>query len=164
MCQAKHLAGIDIFIDRVSLAGPALSESIAEWSNLGDEISVGDLEGPACSDFGELGGVKLGIVVVGCALSQVCDDVIPCPLLATILLPIIEGRLAAGDPSEVVGAAASTQNLTTSVWLFNTLVVLTLDHSGLVSPVILATSEVKGLGWGGDVLNLLRVAAQLQSA
>jgi hypothetical protein len=98
----------------------------------------------------------------GSYLSQIIDTVIPCPLLATILFPVVKCRFAAGDPREVVGTAASSQNLTAGIGFLNALVVVTLDHGRLVRPVILTSSQVKGLCRSGNVFNLLWVAARRQ--
>jgi len=137
---------------------------------------MGDLKRTASTDFRKVFRVEFVIIMVCYALSirldkrsrrmcrlwiylsQVRNNVIPSPLLPTILLPIIESSLASRNPSEVIGAAASTQNLTTSIRFLNTLIVFTLDHRRLVSPIILTSPKVECFGGSGDVFNFLWVA------
>lgn len=91
-------------------------------------------------------------------LSKVLDTVLPSPLLAPVLLPVIKCSLATRDPSKVVSTTASSQSLTASVGFLNPLIIVALDHCGLVAPIILATSEVKGLARGGDRFDILWIA------
>ena len=91
-------------------------------------------------------------------LSQIIDNVVPVPVLTSKLLPVVERRLAAWNPGEVVSRAASAKHLATSIGPLNTLILWALDEGGLVLPVIFAVPQVIGLCWGGDLVNLMRVA------
>lgn len=90
--------------------------------------------------------------------SEICDAVIPRPVRATILFPVIKRCLAAGDPGKVVSTAASSQYLAAGIWFLNTFVIIAIDHGCLVRPIIFAASEIKGLCGGGNVVDLLWIA------
>lgn len=155
--ETLHLTRVDVLGQRLALGNPSLSKGVTERSHLGNQVGVGDVDGTASSDLLQIGRVELLVIVVGSALAEVVDTVIPVPLGATEFLPVVKGRLGTGNPSEVVGTGTSTKHLSTGVGLLNSLVVVALDHSRLVGPVMLATTEVEGLGRGGDLLELVRV-------
>ena len=71
MSQASHLAGVDIFGEGMSLAGPAFDKSLTEWRGLGYQLGVGDLDGATSAKLGELGGVEAFVVMVGGALRSI---------------------------------------------------------------------------------------------
>lgn len=68
---------------------------------------------------------------------------LPCPFIATILLPRIECFPTTTNPGEVVQAATPAKHLSTGIWLSNTLVVWLVDEGRLIGPVVLAVSEFK---------------------
>lgn len=155
--QANHLTVVDVLSQGLAHGGPGLGEGITEGSHLREELGVGDIDGTASANLGQLRVVEALVVVVGDTLAQVGDKRVPSPLLTTILSPHVKGRLASGDPSEVIKRRAATEDLATGVGLLDTLVVVTLDNGGLVGPVMLAATEVHGVGGGHDLLQLLGV-------
>lgn len=68
--QTSHGTGVDIFGKGVSFAGPTLDKCITEGLHLRNELGVGDVDGTASSNLGELSWVELVIVVISCALSN----------------------------------------------------------------------------------------------
>lgn len=75
---------------------------------------------------------------------------LPSPLLTTKLSPIVKSSSRTGNPSIVVEARATTENLSSGVGLLNASVLRTIDHTSLERPVILGTSKSEGSGGSGD--------------
>lgn len=157
--ETEHLTVVDIFSDGVTLLGPGLTDGFTEGLHVIEQLSVGDVDRATTgANLGQVLWIPAQVVVVGGTLPEVRHKRIPGPFLASIFFPSVEGRLAAGHPGEVVQRRATTQSLTASVGLLDTLVVVALDHGGLVGPVVIAVPELHGYGGRGDLLNLLRVA------
>lgn len=91
-------------------------------------------------------------------LIEILLNIVPSPLISSELTPIIEGSGTAWEPSVVVKTTASSEDLAAGVRLLDTSVFLAVDHAGLVLPVILATTKLKGTSWGGDCIDVLRVS------
>lgn len=100
----------------------------------------------------EISRVHFRVIVVRSALAEVRNEMIPGPFFSTVLLPQIEGRLAAGDPGEVIQRGATTGGL------LNALIVVALDHRSFVSPVVLAAAEVHSHRRGSYLLDLVGIA------
>lgn len=155
--QATHLTVVNVLSEDLALGDPGLSQSVSPGLHLRDQISVSNLDGATGANLLQLGRVELLLVVIGCTLAEVIDTAVPVPLRTTKLLPVVESRLRAGNPGEVVGARRSTKSLATGVGLLNSLVVIALDHCRLVCPVMLAAAQVEGLRGSGDLGNLVGV-------
>lgn len=85
---------------------------------------------------------------------------VPVPVLSTVLLPVVDCRLAAADPGVVVCAAATAEDLTAGVGLLKASIFGAVDQGGLVGPVVLAVAQLEGAGRSadhGDVVGLLEV-------
>jgi hypothetical protein len=64
-----HSAGVNIFVELMSLAGPGTCKCIAKWLYLRDQFGMRDLERPSCADFRKLFRVELLVIMVGRALA-----------------------------------------------------------------------------------------------
>lgn len=155
--QTNHLAVVDVLRQGLAHGHPGLGQGIAEGSHFREQLRVGDVDGATSANLGERGVVEALVVVVGDGLSKIGDEGIPGPFLATVFSPHVKGGLAAGNPGEVVERGATTEDLATGVGLLDTLVVVTLDHGGLVGPVVLGAAEVHGVGGRHDLVELLGV-------
>lgn len=105
----------------------------------------------------QLSGIKPLLIMISRTLAKILHATIPIPILPAKSLPVVKGRLGSGDPGEVVGAGRTAEDFSARVGLLDALVVVALDHGGLVGPVVLAAAEVEGLGGGGDFGDLVRV-------
>lgn len=155
--QTNHLTIVDVLREGLAHGDPSLGQGITERSHFREELRVGDVDGAAGTNLSERGVVEALVIVIGDRLSKIGNEGVPGPLLATVLSPHVKGRLASGDPSEVVERGGAAEDLATGVGLLDTLVVVTLDHGGLVGPVMLAASQVHGVGGGHDLVELLGV-------
>lgn len=156
--EAIHFTVIDVLRDGTAFLRPRLGDGFTERLHLIEKLSVGDVDGAPRTDLRELLGVQIPVVVVGCALTEVRHEGVPGPFLASVFLPPVKGRLAAGHPGEVVQRRAPTKRLTPRVGLLDAFVVVTLDQGGLVRPVVLAVPELHGFRGRGDLLVLMGVA------
>ena len=154
-----HLTIIDILCDGMAFLGPGLGHCIPERLHVLEKLSMGNVDGAITrTDLREFFGVPAQVIVVGCTLTEVRHKGIPGPFLASVFLPPVECRLAARHPGEVVQRRATTKGLATSIGLLDPFVVVTLDHRGLVRPVVFAVSKFHGFRGRCDLLNVLGVA------
>jgi hypothetical protein len=65
--------------------------------------------------------------------------------------------LTASDPSIIVQAAASTENLASGMRLLHSSIIWPIDHRGFEAPVILAVSRLESPGRGHDHVDLSRI-------
>lgn len=153
-----HLTIIYILCDGMAFLGPGLADCIPERLHIIEKLSMGDVDGAITgADLREFFGVPTQVIVIGCTLTEVRHKGVPGPFLTSVFLPPVECRLAPRHPGEVVQRRATTEGLATSVGLLDPFVVVTLDHRGLVRPVVLAVSKLHGFRGRGDLLNLLGV-------
>jgi hypothetical protein len=69
VCETMHSAGVNIFVELMSLAGPGTCKCITKWLYLRDQVGMRDLERPSCADFRKLFRVELLVIMVGRALA-----------------------------------------------------------------------------------------------
>lgn len=155
--ETIHLTIIDILSDRMAFLSPGLAHCIPERLHVVEKLSVGNVDGTTRANLRELLGVATQVIMVGCTLTEVRHKGVPGPFLASVFLPPVKCRLAARHPGEVVQRRATTKGLATSVGLLDPFVVVTLDHRGLVGPIVLAVPKLHGLRGRGDLLDLLGV-------
>jgi hypothetical protein len=110
-----------------------LRDSVTERLHLLNEFGGGDRDGATATDLLKLRRVESGVVVVGSALPQVRKQRLPGPFLTAVLGPPIIGRLAAGNPAEVVEGRAATEDAAAGALLVDALPDATVDELGLVS-------------------------------
>lgn len=91
-------------------------------------------------------------------LVEILLAVLPRPILATKLDPVVKGPLTTSNPSIVVSSTATTEHLTTGNGLFNASVVGSIDHGSLETPVVLAATKFESLGWSRDGVDFASVA------
>ena len=155
--KAPHLAAVDILGQVLALGNPGFGESITEALHLRNKVGMGNLDGAAGTDLLQVIRVQLLFVVVRGAFAQIVNAAIPGPVRSSKLFPVIKCWLGARNPGIIVRAGAATEDLAASVGLLDTLVVVPLNHGSLVSPVMLATSEVEGVGRRENLRELVGV-------
>lgn len=62
------------------------------------------------------------------------------PVLPSILLPVVDCRLASRDPGVVVRAATAIEDLAARIGLLDTSVFGPVNHGGFVRPVVVAVA------------------------
>ncbi|SKS32754.1 Uncharacterised protein [Mycobacteroides abscessus subsp. abscessus] len=109
------------------------------------------------ADLVQVGRERPVVVVICGALAQVGKERLPGPFLAAVLSPPIVGRLATGDPAEVVAGRAAAEGPTTSAVLVGAPPDAAVNERGAVVPVILGVADVHGQPRGADQLNIPRI-------
>lgn len=118
---------------------------------------MGDLNGTRRANLLGVRRVQFLTIVIGGTFSKILNATVPGPFIATKISPVVKGGFGSRNPGEVAGKGAATKDFAAGILFLGSLVVVSLDHSSLISPVILAASDSEGLGWGGDVFDLVRV-------
>lgn len=62
----------------------------------------------------------------------------------------------------IVQATTPTKDFTTSVWFLDTSVVRSINHGGLVRPVIVTITKFESPSWSGDFRDLAWVALNVR--
>ncbi len=88
----------------------------------------------------------------------------PVPIRTAKGLPSIECSSTPRNPSIIIQAAASSEHLASCIWFLDASVVGSVDHGGLVCPVIVAVAEFEGSCWGCDLGDLARISAAVRDA
>lgn len=83
---------------------------------------------------------------------------VPCPLLSAEFTPVVESSRTAWNPSVVVETAASSKDFAAGVGLFDSSVLGSVDHGGLVCPIMLAAPQLERTSRGGDGVNVLGIS------
>jgi hypothetical protein len=117
MGEAVHLTVVNVFGKWQASGHPGLRESVTEVLQLRD-VGMRDGDRATGADLLELRRVTLGVLgvtVVRRTLAKIWNQRLPGPFRATAFRPPIKGRLAAGDPAEVVASGAAAEDLAAGV-------------------------------------------------
>jgi hypothetical protein len=114
------------------------------------------MERASTADMLQLRGVEVVVIVVGRALVEVRVCVLSVPSITTVCCPVVECSLAPSDPCVVVETAATTEDLASGVWLFDTGVVGPVNQGGLVGPIVFTSAKFEGTSRGGNCRHVSR--------
>lgn len=107
--------------------------------------------------------VEVIIVMIRSRLVEVVSSVLPVPITAAILRPIVVCRRTSTDPGVVVHCTTPSQHFATRVRLLDSSVFGAIDHGRLVAPVVLAAAKFESTSGSSDLGNFRRVTALIST-
>src|SRR5271169_872746 len=113
------------------------------------------------ADLGKIRSVEVSIVVVCCRLVEIVVGVGPVPFIAAELGPVVECGCATANPGVVVERAATAKDSAAGVGFLHSSVLRPINHGRLVSPIILASTQLEGASWSCDFGDFGSVTASI---